>query len=77
MTSETEIEQSALEIPAKARLRLAAKLLASVPDSSRPAISESEALDLAERRAAELDSGEVKALDYRKEMNRIRASISR
>ena len=39
--------------------------------------NEQQALDLAERRAAELDSGEVKGLDYRAEMQRIRDSLRR
>lgn len=73
--TQAEIEQVALKIPAKARLRLAAKLLASVPGSARFVLSDSEALDLAERRAAELDSGSVKGLDYRTEMDHIRASL--
>lgn len=62
---------------ANARLRLAAKLLANVPDSSSPVLSDNAALDLAEKRAAELDSGEVEGLDYRAEMQRIHASLTR
>lgn len=75
--SETEIERNAMEFSANARLRLAAKLLASVRDSSRPVLSDNAALDLAEKRAAELDSGGVEGLDYRAEMRRIRASPTR
>jgi hypothetical protein len=75
--SEAEIERDALQFPEEARLRLAARLLASVPGSSRPSLSEEEALNLAEKRAAELDSGEVKGLDYRKEIQRIRKSLAR
>jgi len=75
--TETEIERNALKIPASARLRLAARLLASVPASSRSALSEEEALDIAEQRAAEIDSGKVKGLDYHEEMQRIRASLNR
>jgi hypothetical protein len=73
---ESEIERDALKIPAHARLRLAAKLLASVPGSSRARLSEKRALDLAEKRAAELDSGEVQGLDYREEMQRIRDTLT-
>lgn len=75
--SETEVERNALRIPANGRLRLAARLLASVPSSSRSSLSEKEILDLAEQRAAELDSGEVESRDYREEMKRIRASLNR
>jgi len=74
--SETEIERDALKIPANARLRLAARLLASVPASARPSLNEEQALDLAQTRAVELDSGQTEALDYRQEMQRIRESIT-
>lgn len=77
MTTEVQIEQSALEIPADARLRLAAKLLASVPGRLQPQLGGAEALDLAARRAAELDGGKVTGLDYRAQMDRVRASIRR
>jgi hypothetical protein len=74
---EHDIERRALEIPPEARLRLAAKLLSSVPNTARSSLSEEEALDLAEKRAEELDSGNVKGLDYREEMDRIRSLLSR
>lgn len=74
--TETEIERNALKIPATARLRLAARLLASVPASSRSSLSEEAALDLAEQRAAEIDNGKVEGLDYHEEMQRIRASLN-
>ncbi|HET7314113.1 MAG TPA: addiction module protein [Salinisphaera sp.] len=75
--NELEIERHALEIPPEARLRLAAKLLSSVPNTARSSLSEEQALDLAEKRAEELDSGKVAGLDYREEMDRIRSSLSR
>lgn len=75
--TEAEIERNALNIPATARLRLAARLLASVPASHRSALGDKEALDLAEQRAAEIDSGEVQSLDYHEQMQRIRASLNR
>jgi|AntDeeMetagen681_2_1112603.scaffolds.fasta_scaffold21765_2 hypothetical protein len=75
--SEIQLERDALSSPVSARLRLATKLLASVPDSSRPRLNEEQALELAERRAMELDNGEVQGLDYRDEMRRIRDSLSR
>lgn len=74
--SETQIEQDALQIPAKARLRLAAKLLASVPASSRPSLNEEQTLYLAEQRAAELDSGEVEGVDYSEVTQRLRNSFN-
>jgi hypothetical protein len=74
---EDDIERRALEIPPEARLRLAAKLLSSVPSTARSSLSEQEVLDLAEKRAEELDSGNVAGLDYREEMKRIRQSLSR
>jgi len=70
------IERLALTIPPDARLRLAAKLLSSIKDTARPSLSETEALDLAQERAGELDRGDVKGLDYREEMARIRSSLS-
>ncbi|MGH8273025.1 MAG: addiction module protein [Gammaproteobacteria bacterium] len=75
--SKNKIERDALKIPENARLQLAAKLLASVPASSRPSLSEEQALNLAESRAAEIDNGEIKGLDYREEMQRIRDSLAR
>lgn len=74
--SENTLEQDALQIPPDERLRLAAKLLASVPDSHRPALSKEEALELAEKRAEELDNGDVEGLNYREEMKRIRESLT-
>jgi hypothetical protein len=78
MNNETEIdiECRALEIPADARLRLAAKLLSSVPGAPRLNLNEEQALDLAEKRAEELDSGKVTALDHREEIIRLRSSLS-
>lgn len=70
------IERLALGIPPEARLRLATKLLSSVNDATRLSLSEAEALDLAEKRAEELDRGDVKLLDYREEMTHIRSSLS-
>lgn len=70
------IERLALGIPPEARLRLAAKLLSSVEGAARPSMSEEEALNLAEKRAEELDHGEVTGLDYREEITRIRSSLS-
>jgi hypothetical protein len=75
--SEIDIERRALEISPEARLRLAAKLLSSVQDATRPSLSEEQALDLAEKRAEELDNGTAKGLDYREEIARIRSSLSR
>lgn len=75
--SEHDIERRALEIAPEARLRLAAKLLSSAPSTARSSLSEEQALDLAEKRAEELDSGKVAGLDYRAEMDRIRSSLSR
>jgi hypothetical protein len=72
---EHDIGRRALEIPPEARLRLAAKLLSNVPSTARSSLSEEEALDLAEKRAEELDSGKVTGLDYREEMDRIRSSL--
>jgi len=66
----------ALGIPPESRLRLAAKLLSSVNGAVRPILSEEEALDLAEKRAKELDHGEVIGLDYREEITRIRSTLS-
>lgn len=74
--TEIDLENDALKIPADARLRLAAKLLASVPDSTRSNLSDQAALDLAQQRARELDTGEKTALDYHDEMKRIRDSLS-
>jgi hypothetical protein len=74
---EYEVERRALGIPPEARLRLAAKLLSSVPGTVRTRLSEEHALDLAEKRADELDSGKVAGLDYREEIGRIRSSLSR
>jgi hypothetical protein len=75
--TEIDIERRALEIPPEARLRLAAKLLSSIPDTARPSLNEEQALDLAEKRAEELDNGKVMGLDYREEIDRIRSSLSR
>lgn len=75
MQPETELERDALKISVDARLRLAAKLLASVPGPFRVGIGEEQALDLAEARATELDSGEVEGLSYPDEMQRIRKSL--
>jgi hypothetical protein len=75
--SEIDIERRALEIPPEGRLRLAAKLLSSVLGAARPSLNEEQALDLAEKRAKELDSGAVTGLDYREEIARIRSSLSR
>lgn len=77
ITSETELERDALRISEDDRLRLAAKLLASVPGSSRPSLSQEDAVKLAVKRADEFDEGKVEGLNYRKEMKRIRESLSR
>lgn len=74
--TELDLENDALKISPDARLRLAARLLASVPDGTHSNLSEQAALDLAERRARELDTGEKTALDYREEMKRIRNTLS-
>ena len=74
--TEMDLENDALKIPPDARLRLAARLLASVPSATRSSLSEQAALDLAERRARELDTGEKTALDYHDEMKRIRDTLS-
>jgi hypothetical protein len=75
--SEIDIERRALEIPPEARLRLAAKLLSSVPDTAYSSLTEEQALDLAEKRADEMDNGKVTGLDYREEIDHIRSSLSR
>lgn len=75
--SELEIERHALKIPPDARLRIAAKLLSSVPLTARSSLSEEQALDLAQKRAAEMDSGVVPGLEFHEEMERIRSSLPR
>jgi len=71
------LENDELKIQADARLRLAARLLASVPVPERSTLSAKQALDLAEQRALELDRGEVRSLDYRNEIEKIRQSLAR
>lgn len=71
--SEIEVERQALELPEARRLRLAARLLSSIESS---ALSDQEALRLAEERARELDEGKVEALDYHQEMQRIRKTLT-
>lgn len=77
MNITSELERHALRIPEDDRLRLAAKLLASVPGSSRATLSQKDAVKLAVKRAEELDEGKVKGLNYRNEMKRIRELFSR
>ena len=73
--TDLDIEQDALSLPANLRLRLARKLLCSVPGSVAPLTDDAAALELARKRAAEIDSGQLETLDYHSEMNRIRSLL--
>ena len=70
-----DIEQDALSLPANLRLRLARKLLSSVPGSVTPRAADDADLELARKRAAEIDSGQVETKDYRSEMDQIRSFL--
>ena len=75
MTTIEQIENDALVLPKRARLRLAAKLLTSVSVDYGMDEDEDSSLRVAEERARELDGGLVQALDYKAEMQRIKDSL--
>jgi len=58
MSSASEIQSMALKLPKRSRLKLASELLRSIG----PAVTPADVLAEAAQRAAELESGKVKAL---------------
>ncbi|MCO6455925.1 MAG: addiction module protein [Pirellulaceae bacterium] len=78
MASILQLTEEALALPLEERIRLAQRLWASLnptADASEKKVQEAEALDLAERRDAELDRGSVQAVSHSEAIARARKSL--
>ena len=70
-TTTDSLLETALALPSRDRSRLASELIASLDGPQEEGVEEAWAAEI-ERRAAEIDSGKVKLLDWDTVSNRVK-----
>ena len=71
-TTTDSLLETALALPSRDRARLASELIASLDGPQEEGVEEAWAAEI-ERRAAEIDSGKVKLLDWDTVSNRVKS----